>query len=613
MVDVTKIITISYIVIQVTVAWFISIIGAIHVKRCIDGETQQIELKSSVELNERQAEVDSTEGNIKSADSTTPKTSPKPNALNTVLQSNQNKAKKEAGDPESDDNKEDATLDQKDKTKTKTFSQLWARTIWKMRSVYGGLVVHCFDVLTDVLVIIQWMQLPDDDVEHVNPQIMAYSGISVVAGSKIISSIAIFVKEGNPRRAALQFVDLLIFEEIYETHKKIISQIKNRKSIKEKDIAIESTLSFKYVRNLEAVFESIPQSVLQLVFIMRDPLTTIRPIFIISIIQSIISMTNSILNNDYTQMQEDKWKRHKQRLPPTWECFKHALSRLSEVIYRIGLLSLFWTVCGGELFSIMMVIDLVQIIGRSLLFPSSIDELGDMILLSLNSFIVSPSEMVYDMNGEKWYHMVIDCCDFPVGFCVMGAFNLCCCVGLASFFISLGRNILDMNCQTEVHWYPTIRIGTSLMELIFMVFYGILFDSGARKPFLLSPKHGWDIFIVTCICFFIYTQYLLLFPDFGLPLGVNVRSKWGYAFGNELTELKKFKVRTSTGWGPCREVIKEPSVFWPKFWDERFERSSATAAVFALANENYHIVQWLEEQGAVSHKAMDPSKARQLL
>eukprot|EP01083_Nonionella_stella_P143024 443630_1 len=78
----------------------------------------------------------------------------------------------------------------------------------------------------------------------------------------------------------------------------------------------------------------------------KDPDTTVDPIFIVSIIQSVISMTNSILNNDYTQMQKDKWKRHKQRLPPTWECFKHALSRLSEVAYRIGLLSLFWCVCG---------------------------------------------------------------------------------------------------------------------------------------------------------------------------------------------------------------------------------------------------------------------------
>eukprot|EP01083_Nonionella_stella_P314412 1132530_1 len=287
MVDVNRIVATSYIVIQVIIALFISIVGAIHVRRYIHEERQQIGLSTAVELN---------------------------------------KTNTESGDNRTD-NEEDVT-DNKNNTKQKGFFQLWAKTIWKMRSVYGGLAVHCFDVLTDILVIMQWLELDDVEDANINPQTMAYCGIVVVVGSKIISSIAIFLKEGSLRRAALQFVDLLIFEEIHETHQKIISQIKNRKSINEEKTAIESTLSFKYVRNFEAVFEAIPQSVLQLVFILRDPNADVQAIFIISIIQSIISMTNSIINNDYTQMQEDRWKRYKQRLPPTHECFRHALSRL---------------------------------------------------------------------------------------------------------------------------------------------------------------------------------------------------------------------------------------------------------------------------------------------
>ncbi len=89
------------------------------------------------------------------------------------------------------------------------------------------------------------------------------------------------------------------------------------------------------------------------VFVMRTG--EIGLIFIISIIQSIISMTNSVLNNDSTQMQDDKWKKYKQRLPPTFGFIKHAISLLSEVVYRIGLLALFWTVCGGWPFGIMLV------------------------------------------------------------------------------------------------------------------------------------------------------------------------------------------------------------------------------------------------------------------
>ena len=65
---------------------------------------------------------------------------------------------------------------------------------------------------------------------------------------------------------------------------------------------------------MEAIFESIPQSVLQLVFIIRtgaqfeNQSNTIFIVSILLIIQSIISITNSILRNDntndITKMQE---------------------------------------------------------------------------------------------------------------------------------------------------------------------------------------------------------------------------------------------------------------------------------------------------------------------
>eukprot|EP01083_Nonionella_stella_P185930 679430_1 len=434
---------------------------------------------------------------------------------------------------------------------------------------------------------------------------MAYCGIAVVLGSKVISSIAIFLKEGDIRRAALQFIDLLIFEEIYESHKKIISQIKNKKSIKAKQTAIESTLSFKYVRNFEAVFESIPQSVLQLVFIMRVPDIIIDPIFIVSIIQSVVSMTNSILNNDYTHMQEDKWKRHKQRLPPTWECFKHALSRLSEVAYRIGLLSLFWCVCGGVPFCIMMGFDVLMISGRMIgdILTDEAELNGDTVLLAINSFIVIPSEMVYSGAEIKSYWWCIGCGSGIRQCIAIVLVNLCCCLGLVSFLTSIGPMIyMQRTNAIKVYFAPSIRIGTSLMELMFLIFYGIFAENGAREKFLVDPDHGLYIFIATCISLFIYMQYLLLFPNFALPLGVNVRSKWGYAFGNELSELKKVKVK-------LRGKLSTPA----EFWDQTHGLPNASAAVFAVAKEHYDIVEWLEQQGAVVHKEIDVTTARKLL
>ncbi len=110
---------------------------------------------------------------------------------------------------------------------------------------------------------------------------------------KFISTVAFWAKEANITRCILQFLDILIFEEIYVSHKKIVTQFKQNSNEKSNDV--ETTTSFKFVRNLEAIFESIPQSVLQLVFIIRTSARfegsgVFLWISILSIMQSIISM-----------------------------------------------------------------------------------------------------------------------------------------------------------------------------------------------------------------------------------------------------------------------------------------------------------------------------------
>ena len=542
---------------------------------------------------------------------------------------------------DTEEEKASEKIDPDSSKKSKGFCELWLKTIWKMRSIYGGLAVHSFDVLTDILVIIQWLQLantPNYCHENVDPKIMAWSGIAVMVTSKVISTIAIFLKEGDIRRAILQLFDLLIFEELYESHNKIVSQIKNKKSIQEKGSAIESTLSFKYIRNFEAVFESIPQSVLQLTFIMRiesvDNSNGIGFIFVISIIQSIVSMTNSILNNDYTQMQDDKWKKYKQRLPPTFEFFKHSICRTSEVAYRIGLLSIFWTVCGGLPFGIMLAVDTILIIARMILLISA-DEIiwsGDTLLLSINSLIVLPSEEVYVASGDwhEWFTGIRDLWEDGCSFgCCLGTVffttvNLVCCCGLAAFLTSFVSIITECRCDIKDHIVATSRISVSFIELIFMILYGIFGEADGTNKFLFSPDHCLYIFIATCVCFAVYSQYLILFPDFSLPLKVNVRSKWGYAYSNELTELKKIKVRTRKTPKEFKSdrYGEEPKLYEIKnaqqFWDEPYkyhgeEERPVTAAVYALARGNHDIISWLEEQGAKDHKGVSRDQARDML
>merc|ERR1712130_1088407 len=192
------------------------------------------------------------------------------------------------------------------------------------------------------------MGTPNEEDDHINPQIMAYSAIGVMIFFKFFSTAAIYAKDGDEKRALMQFFDVLIFYEIYKAHKKITNQIEHR-IIADKKKTIDGTLSFKYVRQMEAVFESIPESMLQTVYVMRTS-NIINPIFIISINLSIISMTLSILNHDAIRMQDEKWEKYKEKCLPSRQFMQHAIIRYSEVSYRIGLLSLLWTVCRGQVF-----------------------------------------------------------------------------------------------------------------------------------------------------------------------------------------------------------------------------------------------------------------------
>eukprot|EP01084_Bolivina_argentea_P210968 358948_1 len=475
------------------------------------------------------------------------------------------------------------------------FGKVWAKIVWKMRGVYSALVVHCFDVLTDILVIIEWLYLPNQSGDNINPQYMAYSAIAVLFVARIVSTIAIYIKERNIFRSLLQFVDLLIFQEIFEAHNKIKMQFRKEGLINQTN-AIESTLSFKYVRQMEAVFESIPQSILQLVYVMR--ISTIQPLFVLSIAQSIISMTNSVLNHDYIQMQQDEFKPYKQRLPPTAKFFSHAVCRFSEITYRTGLLALIWTVCEGEIFTIICCTEVLIIIVRTLVLVNMriVDLNANTILLAINSFVVIPSENVY---GSPSYEVEDLCYTLDsTNFCAMLLVSCCCyltCLGTIAWVASMFKSRQNFNM------IPLSRMWISFVEFIFMIVWAIQWNNGERFEFLFSFEHGLSVLIVSFVFFLIYTQYSLLFPDFSLPFGIPVRSKWGYAYTGELGELKKIKLPKFPY--SYRRVNVEITINNPsEFWDEVWETSEATTAATVAKDLGYtEIVDWLEEQGARRH------------
>eukprot|EP01083_Nonionella_stella_P315883 1142365_1 len=413
-----------------------------------------------------------------------------------------------------------------------SFIKLWLKIVWKMRSVYISLAVHIFDVLTDILVLIEWWYLEDEskggeDLPHIDARLMALCAIITLFLHKIVSTLAFWIKERSVYRCVFQLLDVLIFEEIYTSHKRVLHQFKKQleadaSANKDKKIveeAVETTTTFKYVRSLEAVFESIPQSVLQLVFIIRagnayhGGNSELLIISYISIFQSIVSMTNSIIKNDNVYMTADKWKKHRQRLPPTVPFLKHALCRLSEVVYRIGitLLALFWTVCGGEAFSVLLAVEILLILVLS--FDERMSSIGveditpDEIFLRIQMLVILPSELVFAVDGTKGAMGITNCGKKQgryMGFLytIPSVIWTCFCCFWPAVMIS---RLWCIRRKFEHYIHPDFRIGISMMEYHFDPFWHCV--QGTTHVFVHSSTWFNDIYHWFCFVCCLYAIF----------------------------------------------------------------------------------------------------------
>ena len=114
--------------------------------------------------------------------------------------------------------------------KTKQIFISWIKVVWKLRSVYSSFVIHTFDIITDVIVIITWWSEEsgeNNETYNVDTKLMAQTSIGIIIFHKIMSSFAVWISERSIIRVILQFFDLLIFFEIFKAHKKVISQYSN--------------------------------------------------------------------------------------------------------------------------------------------------------------------------------------------------------------------------------------------------------------------------------------------------------------------------------------------------------------------------------------------------
>ena len=325
------------------------------------------------------------------------------------------------------------------------------------------------------------------------------------------------------------------------------------------DLFVESSLQFKYLRCLEALFESTPQAVLQLVWVIRTGI--IKPIFILSVMQSLLSLTNSMINSDNSYMTDNKkWKNYKKRFPiPHYNFLRHFLFRFAEISARIGLLALFWTVVGG--FYVLIVL-----IPLEICFPvfykiyvtlyTNDEKVGrnswNDFFLSLQIIFAMPPEWMFETKYLKPAkdQRLISCfrkCNESkkCNTCHCGCFIiencgscalLCCCIVIGPLYLILKFfRILVWHplCKKEYYAFPSIRITVSFIEWV------IIISNYQSNEYLLSKAHGLYFFIASVVFSVIFwLGYPILMPDIRLLDNIAVRSIYGYAHLGNLDELE---------------------------------------------------------------------------
>eukprot|EP01083_Nonionella_stella_P148545 470394_1 len=138
----------------------------------------------------------------------------------------------------------------------------WISLVWRMKSIYLSALVHIYDVCTDVGIMVQWMGLAIEETRNKKANnvrgldMMALVIASFVAFFlyRFVSAGFVYEFTGKWQRACIQFLDLEIYNAIYITHNLGREEAGNLQ---------------RWLQKFEAIFESAPQSLFQIVYIIK--------------------------------------------------------------------------------------------------------------------------------------------------------------------------------------------------------------------------------------------------------------------------------------------------------------------------------------------------------
>lgn len=159
----------------------------------------------------------------------------------------------------------------------------YCKEMYHNREIYFPSVQHCWDVATDISVLIKWgiAAYTDEKLANIDFMMLFWTSMIVQMGYRVVSAIALYKSEKSKITFVLQFCDILMFREIYISH-----------------MECRKTDTLVYLKKLEACIEAAPQLILTTFFFLRVGTLEKSQTEIISWIWSFYALSTKVVNDD---------------------------------------------------------------------------------------------------------------------------------------------------------------------------------------------------------------------------------------------------------------------------------------------------------------------------
>eukprot|EP01084_Bolivina_argentea_P129564 228810_1 len=239
----------------------------------------------------------------------------------------------------------------------------WFMLVKEKNSVYLSALPHIFDQATDYGVLVEYYELWQNEGEHygaLNTKYLFLASVFVIIFHRLISAGAFYALTRRCGDVVLQLFDILIFRTIF------INYQLGRK---------EPCNPQRYLQILEATFESAPQLLLNLGYILRSSMeqNTVSTIVVVSAVFSLITLTTRVADDDKLLVSKE-WKDVDFKCGCPMVNSKWALRvfgwRFLEISTRMCVCCLIWINLGGVAIIVILLFEfvwclLICVVGRS--------------------------------------------------------------------------------------------------------------------------------------------------------------------------------------------------------------------------------------------------------